>query len=127
MTAVTRFELVVPGEPVPLERARKGRGGRWYLPRRSRVYRDQVQAEWMAAGRPSLGDGPLAVSAQFYTSNTHADTDNLLKAQLDALNKLAWADDRQVTCFSGVHKLPVDERGARVELQVWQTAGRVAA
>lgn len=110
--------LVVPGRPIPLERARKGPNG-FYLPEPSRDFRDLVQAEWMIAGRPRL-EGPLLVSAIFYflRPKSHVDaegrirrrfegalppgdTDNLVKAVLDALQDqggvpLMYGDDRQV-------------------------------
>jgi Holliday junction resolvase RusA-like endonuclease len=82
------MRLVVCGQPVPLQRSRT-RGGRHYLPRRSRAYRELVQACWMAAGRPSIGDAAFALSACFYGANPAADLDNLVKAVCDALNGLA--------------------------------------
>ncbi|MGA9315925.1 MAG: RusA family crossover junction endodeoxyribonuclease [Solirubrobacteraceae bacterium] len=110
--------LVIRGRPVPLQRSRTS-SGRHYLPARSKTYRLLVQAEWMAAGRPSLGDAPFAMSARFYGARANADLDNLVKAILDALNGLAFADDRQLTCLSGCHKLPVDDRGPRAEIDLW--------
>jgi Holliday junction resolvase RusA-like endonuclease len=98
-----RVRLTIPGVPVPLQRSRTARG-RHYLPRRSRNYRDLVQSEWMAAGRPSLGTAPFTASARFYGANARADLDNLVKAVLDALNGLAFADDS----------------GPRVELDLWK-------
>jgi Holliday junction resolvase RusA-like endonuclease len=105
--------LIVPGEPVPLERARTGKG-RHYLPDRSRVYREAVQWAWRGAGSPVFSP-PVTLAAKF----THArpashiqrdgrvrdrftdalprgDIDNYLKAVLDALTGLAYEDDRQV-------------------------------
>jgi crossover junction endodeoxyribonuclease RusA len=114
-----RVRLTIPGVPVPLQRSRTARG-RHYLPRRSRNYRDLVQSEWMAAGRPSLGTAPFTASARFYGANARADLDNLVKAVLDALNGLAFADDSQMVCLSGCHKLPADDSGPRVELDLWK-------
>jgi crossover junction endodeoxyribonuclease RusA len=115
---MSRVAFTVPGKPVPLQRHRT-RGGRQYLPARSRDYREVVQSHWLAAGRPSLGDMPLTASMRFYGAHASADLDNLLKGVLDALNGLAFDDDAQVVCFSGVHKLPADERGARAEIELW--------
>jgi crossover junction endodeoxyribonuclease RusA len=119
VSAVEKIVLTVPGKPVPLQRSRT-RGGRHYLPARSRVYRETVQAAWLAAGRPSLGDAPFALSARFY--GARGDLDNCLKAVLDALNGLAFRDDRQLTCIAGAHKLPADARGARAEVDLWPAA-----
>ena len=95
-------------------RSRTSRG-RHYLPRRSRVYRELVQASWMAAGRPYMGAVPFTLSARFYGARANADLDNLCKAILDALNCLAYDDDRQLVCIAGAQKRPVDERGPRAE------------
>jgi crossover junction endodeoxyribonuclease RusA len=121
VSVAARLQLVVLGVPVPLQRSRTQRG-RHYLPARSTAYRELVQAEWMAAGRPSLGGAPFAMSARFYGANARGDLDNLVKAILDALNGLAFADDRQLVCIAGAHKLPVDGRGARTVLDLWRAS-----
>lgn len=115
------IRLTIPGTPVPLQRSRTS-SGRHYLPKRSRVYREAVQAEWMATGRPSLGDAAFTCSARFYGANQRADLDNLLKAVLDALNRLAFADDKQLACLASCHKLPVDAEGPRAVLELWPVA-----
>jgi crossover junction endodeoxyribonuclease RusA len=110
--------LTIAGKPVPLQRSRTS-GGRHYLPKRSQVYRETVQAEWMAAGRPSLGAVPFVASMRFYGARATADLDNLVKAILDALNELAFTDDKQLVCIAGAHKLPVDAEGPRCEVEMW--------
>jgi crossover junction endodeoxyribonuclease RusA len=110
--------LTVRGRPVPLQRSRTS-SGRHYLPARSRAYRELVQAEWMAAGRPSLGAAPFTCSARFYGANARADLDNLVKAILDALNGLAFTDDSQLVCLSGCRKLAADAEGPRAVLELW--------
>jgi crossover junction endodeoxyribonuclease RusA len=117
-----RIRLVIPGVPVPLERSRTARGSH-YLPPRSREYRDRAQAAWMAAGRPSLGDVPLVLVARFYGARASADLSNLVKGVEDALNGLAYGDDRQIVCLSGVHKLPVGAGASRTEIELWPSEG----
>jgi Holliday junction resolvase RusA-like endonuclease len=78
-----------------------------------------VQAGWMTQGRPSLHDQAFSASMRFYGARRDADLDNLIKAILDALNYLAFDDDRQLVCLSGCHKLPVDEDGPRTEIDLW--------
>jgi Holliday junction resolvase RusA-like endonuclease len=110
--------LTVPGRPVPLQRSRT-RSGKHYLPKRSRVYRETVRAEWLAAGRPTLGRRPFVASLRFYGARATADLDNLVKAVLDALSELAFADDNQLVCLSGCHKLPADADGPRAVVELW--------
>ena len=121
MTLVDRFSLVIPGEPVPLQRAGR-RNGHAYLPPRSRAWRELAQACWLEAGRPSIGERPFALSARFYRgSKRRADLSNFVKALEDAGNGpgLMWDDDSQCVCFSGCHLLRADARGPRVEMDVW--------
>ncbi len=122
---IDRLQLTTPGRPIPLQRSRT-RGGRHYLPPRSRAYRQLVQTTWMASGRPCLGDAPFSMSARFY-GNPRADLDNLVKATLDALNQLAFTDDSQLVCLAGCHKLPADTQGARAELELWIAHESIAA
>jgi crossover junction endodeoxyribonuclease RusA len=114
-----RVQITVPGVPVPLARHRSGRHGT-YLPKRSRDYRTLIQTTWMEAGRQTLGAAPFACSLRFYGANARADLDNLCKGVLDALNTLAFEDDRQLVCIAGAHKLPADEHGPRAEIDLWR-------
>jgi Holliday junction resolvase RusA-like endonuclease len=113
MTATaTTVRLVIPGRPVPLQRSRT-RAGKHYLPPRSRAYRELVQAAWLEAGRPTVGAEPFTLSARFYGARANADLDNLVKAVLDALNGLAFADDAQLMSIMGAHKVKDHESLAR--------------
>jgi Holliday junction resolvase RusA-like endonuclease len=141
MSAVVR--ITAPGDPVPMERARVGRG-RHYLPARSVEYRERIQTAWMCAGRPDLGDAPLTVSARFYLARPAShwgtgrnaqtlrpaaiaaippgDLDNMCKAALDALTGFAFSDDRQVVCLSGCHKMWADPDGPRTVVDLWSAS-----
>jgi Holliday junction resolvase RusA-like endonuclease len=116
-----RVQLTIPGCPIPLQRSRT-RSGKHYLPKHSRAYRETVQGCWLEAGRPSLGDVSFSMSARFYGARATADLDNLVKAILDALNELAFADDRQLVCLSGCHRLPADTDGPRTEIELWSAS-----
>lgn len=120
---MSTLSITVPGKPIPLQRSRTS-SGRHYLPARSKTYRLLVQATWMQAGRPTLGDTPFTMSARFHGARANADLDNLVKAILDALNGLAFTDDSQLVCLSGCHKLPADAGGVRAEIDLWP-AGRL--
>jgi Holliday junction resolvase RusA-like endonuclease len=120
------IEFVVPGTPIPLQRARIRGGQGGYLPRdsRSRDYRDRIQKAWMAAGRPVL-EGPITFGARFYRADRRRlDLDNLLKAVLDALTGCVWADDSQVLRFSEVSLRRDPEE--RTEVRVWRAMEKAA-
>jgi crossover junction endodeoxyribonuclease RusA len=110
------MKLVIPGAPVPLQRSRTS-SGRHYLPKRSRAFRSLVRAEWMAAGRATVGDRPFTATMRFYGAHGAADVDNLAKAILDALNDLAFTDDRQAVHLDA-RKLPLDDEGPRAEIEL---------
>jgi len=118
------MKLIVPGRPVPLQRSRT-RNGHHYLPARSKAYQELVQTYWMAAGRPSLGDAPFCMSAQFYGARANSDIDNCLKQILDSLGGLAFDDDKQCICLLECRKLPVDENGPRTEVEIWKASNAV--
>lgn len=106
--------IVVPGPPVPKGRPRLGKNGHAYTPARTRAYEQAVRAAWLEAGGPRLPDGPFAAvvdlvverPASHYRTKARLlredapvlplrlDADNALKGLLDALNGLAFTDDR---------------------------------
>lgn len=115
MTVILR----VPGRPRGKQRPKFNRQqGRSYTPQETVVYESKVHAEWIAAGRPRLPDEPLvaALTAVYERPASHrrkdgslsaagerapwpmpqVDLDNVAKIALDALNGLAYKDDRQV-------------------------------
>lgn len=107
-------EIIIPGQPIPNARARRGRGGNWYTPPATAEYRERVRVGWMVHGRRNFGAAPLEVSAEFVFAHSpsnlrkdgtprkgapsipNADADNLVKGALDALQGLAFDNDRQV-------------------------------
>lgn len=99
MTKTIRFE--VPGQPKPKQRARVV-GKHAFTPQATKDYEQLVA--WHAAfaiSEPLSGD--LYLSMQFYRrGKLRADVDNLSKAVMDALNGIAWHDDKQVI---GLHAL----------------------
>lgn len=106
--------LIVPGQPIPTARARKGKHGRWYTPTPTLEYRGRVERAWMVEGRPDLGVGPIRASVELVFGRPAyqvkvdgtprkgappyppTDVDNLAKGVLDALNTLAYRDDAQI-------------------------------
>jgi len=114
----------VPGQPVGKARPRFARIGafvRTYTPKATATYENLIKLSYLdAAGpasNPSTGWVRLSIQAVFARPASHygtgrnagrlkpgapvcytqkPDCDNLLKAVLDALNGVAYADDRQV-------------------------------
>lgn len=122
---VQRFDLAVSGEPIPQARAGRGRHGS-YVPKRSAEYRERIQAAWMISGRPTLGSASFSLSVRFYRATQRpCDLDNLLKAVCDALNGLAFTDDKQLVCISGAHKLECARGEERTELTLWVATAAV--
>lgn len=107
--------LTLPIRALGKQRARRGKGGVWYTPERTRALEKQIAAEWMAARLGRLS-GPLSLSvlAQYAPPKSWSkarretvmaywtwyegkpDGDNALKLIADALNGVAYADDRQI-------------------------------
>lgn len=111
------MRFVVEGHPVAAPRMT--RGSRWNeRTQRYMAYREQVAIAARQAG-VAMMPGPCRVAARWYVKSSHrGDLDNLLKGLLDALNGIAWEDDRQVVRLD-LEVLPVYERSVeRVEVEV---------
>ena len=113
--------FTVPGNPVPQPRARittRGGHGHAYTPANHAVhaYRASIAAAARAAGA-CVHDEPVRMVIDFVFARPKShmrksglapdaprlplpDIDNLEKAVLDALNGVAWKDDRQVACVN---------------------------
>jgi len=89
--------FTVPGDPVPKGRPRIGKNGNVYTPARTAEYEDEVGNAWVGEGpRPPQFAGGVRVFVRVKERVHAADLDNYVKVVLDALNGLAWADDKQV-------------------------------
>jgi Holliday junction resolvase RusA-like endonuclease len=93
----------VEGRPVPKERARtvRTRSGKYrtYTPTRTANWETRVRLVAQAAcssqrWRPMPGQ--YAVEVTVHRARRAGDGDNFLKAAKDALNGVAWPDDRMV-------------------------------
>lgn len=96
------FHFTVPGQPVPKERARAGRGKHHFTPARTRDYEQRVrlcaQSE-RPRSWPMVGEYVVVITAYFADARAR-DIDNVAKSLLDGLNGIAWDDDSQVTTLS---------------------------
>lgn len=118
------MKITIPGPPVGKGRPRAVvQGGKihTYTPAATAEYEAKVRHCWRAARLPGFdADTPVAVTITAYhpvpasaskkarqamEGNTvfpmrKPDADNIAKAVLDALNGLAYADDKQVVCLT---------------------------
>lgn len=103
----------IPGTPFGKQRPRATRQGRVYTPKKTVSYERQV-GQIALPHFPTPIDGPvrLSIRATFMPARSwtikktkamlhqphtqRPDLDNCAKAILDALNRIAWADDTQV-------------------------------
>lgn len=96
---MTEQIFCIPGPPKPKERPRVVRvKGRLvtFTPKKSLKYEHLVGMCARSAGVREL-EGPVSLDASFYLpTKRRMDLDNLLKAVLDGLNGIAYADDSQV-------------------------------
>ena len=86
------------GTPVPKGRPRMG-NGHVYTPSRTREFEEAIGWAWRETGAAPF-EGDVVVTVDIYEPSRAADLDNYVKACLDGLNGLAFADDRQVTSLA---------------------------
>lgn len=128
-----KLEFVVPGPPVPKERARVTivqapngkRKGRGFTPERTAHYEAHVKLHALAA-RCKLTRWPwqdktarFGIKVEVFRSVERGDLDNFVKSIKDGCNGVVWPDDRQVTCIDAL--VEQCEKGReRVNVEVWQ-------
>jgi crossover junction endodeoxyribonuclease RusA len=124
---VIRF--VVPGNPVPWQRAGFGagfrRGGKpaFFTKTETRQWEGIVRHFAVQAGATPLV-GPVGLELRFFRATAHpCDLDNLEKAVKDGLKGVAYLDDRQV-CDCTKRKR-IDATRPRVEVEIWPLPGDV--
>lgn len=110
---MTRFEIL--GQPVAKGRARKGKSG-FYTPEKTKNYETLVQESYMIAKDKRYYTGQLRMEIELYFQipkktnketrqkmiqgmirpTTKPDVDNCIKSIADALNGVAYEDDKQI-------------------------------
>ena len=113
-----RIEFTVPGVPRPKARPRVTGHGT-YTPKRTKEYQGRVRARFLAEVLllPAPWDGPVMLGVHAYGARWNADLDNIVKAVADALNGVAYKDDRQIQ-ETVAAKYPVDVNGPRTVIVV---------
>ena len=117
-----KLKFTVPGPPQPKERARKGKGRRWYTPERTRRYEAAVQEAaqhhvFLRHGLNWRTDCTYHVELTAYFPDARArDLDNVCKSVLDACNEVLWRDDKQVVRV--VLERGLDRENPRTEVTI---------
>lgn len=94
----------LPGEPMVKYRPRYSlKTGRFYTPRTTKEHQQALAAAAVAAASLTPDAGwAYGIRAVFHVRSYHRkDVDNMLKAVLDAMNRLAFRDDAQVEELMG--------------------------
>lgn len=115
-----KIAFTVPGPPVPKQRARMGKGGRWYTPKETAEYRHRIRnamtASWFRTTAWPI-NAAYRVSLLVYMQDARRrDVDNIAKAVLDALNSITWDDDSRVQQLAIDRS--IDRKQPRVEVVI---------
>lgn len=115
------YSITVHGDPVAKGRPRLAGNGHVYTPARTKQYEELIGWAWLHTHYPKL-TGRVWVEIEVGEAKHPADLDNYVKVALDALNGLAWDDDRQVTSLDaeimrGVPKPYLEIRVTPLEVQ----------
>jgi hypothetical protein len=114
---VASLAFFAAGVPVPYDRNAVA----WRTtPPRNRAWRETVRAAFQRVAEASgsegyeTHEGAVSVALGFAGANALADLDNLTKEVHDALNGVAWPDDRQIAWQQQARESRGDEAGVRV-------------
>lgn len=116
-----QLELWFPGEIKSKDNAKafSSRNNRFFLPKEFKQWEEKIRWQFHAQ-KPSgfkTMVGPMKGIIEFcYPTHTHHDLSNCPKSLLDALNGLAYEDDRNFIELHLFLKLKSDEPGIRVTL-----------
>ncbi len=104
---MTAIAFVVPGSPVPWQRA-GGHGRRRFTPPRQRVYQAAVRAHAAQALRSATrhgiewgGERYLVEVLACWPDARQRDIDNALKSALDAMQRVLYPNDAKVDVVTG--------------------------
>lgn len=124
---VMQVSFMLPGKPQPKQRARMGKGGRWYTPKETRAFERSIKsaAHFRTLAYKALTGEPWPVDKAnryrlevwcYMPDARRRDGDNVLKAVCDACNGVLWVDDAHVT--SKTVTVEVDREDPRTEVKV---------
>ena len=116
------YIFTVKGQPKGKGRPRFTKNGHVYTPESTRIYEEEIKLRYKEKFKDEMLDGNIAVEVFINKKpasylgiskynkllgkycNIKPDTDNVVKAVLDALNGVAYADDKNVVEIYAVKK-----------------------
>jgi len=130
-----RFEFTVSGRPKGKGRPRMNRKtGQVYTPPATRAYESEIRQAFLRQGGESFGGAPVMVEVEAlfpmpqswgkkdraerdgtYCENK-PDLDNIAKVALDALNSVAWTDDKTVAVLIAQKRWTAGAGGVKVTI-----------
>ena len=123
MTEPTAHTIVIKRRPKVKARPRHTKGGRVFTPKTTLEEEDHVKKAWEEQVGKTLAC-PVEISLRYSPTETiltvlesphsaktlRGDLDNYVKLTMDALNEVAWVDDRQIVRISAAK---VDANGSK--------------
>ena len=127
--------FTVPGTPHPWQRARISRSGRMFTDAKTKAYKEKIALYARQAGVELL-EGPVRITMICYWPSRkpdlkknprdiewmdkRPDIDNILKVYLDALQGIAFTDDRQIVNVDARKFRARQGDDARVQISIHQ-------
>lgn len=122
------IKFTVYGKPQGKARPRFTRQGRVYTPTNTVDYETQIRQAYVAAGVQLISDTApilICITAEFKKAKSNKmqaptlkpDTDNIAKIVCDALNGIAYHDDKQITSLT-VDKVWADDGIEKVVVEI---------
>lgn len=119
MKRIKRYHLTIPDRPRPKGRPRFGRGGRAFTPKETTEYEKKIRNIALENGVQPLVSDNLTFTVIVYVRNrVHGDVDNYVKIASDALNGVAFKDDKQI---KHVHGHLYYDANERMEITISET------
>lgn len=124
------IKFTVFGKPQGKARPRFTKRGGAYTPKKTVDYETQIRQAYIAAGGTLISDTEpilICITACFKKAKSNKmhfptlkpDTDNIAKVVCDALNGIAYKDDKQITCLTA-DKVWAEDGIERIEIDVEQ-------
>ena len=94
-----KLQFIVYGDPVGKERPRKGKWGHFYTPTKTKKYQKQIGLNYIVIhrGKKFPEETKIYLDLKIYfRSKIHPDADNVFKLVADALEGVAYKNDKYI-------------------------------